>query len=272
METEMTAWQRVSRQHPCPVCNRPDWCGYDNEGAVCCMRVTSDKPAKNGGWIHNATGRASPPPRRYAANDYEPPDFNATLWWRTTRRVLNLETLDVWAERLSIPSSFLMFMGATTACGMLCFPMRDGTGKICGIRTRNPDGGKRSITGSRAGVFIPGVHDANRETVICEGPTDAAAAMALGFEPIGRPSCTGSERQVVDTCRRWGIERVTLCADADGPGIAGAKKLGDVLQAAKIGMRLVTPFGHKDLRDWYKAGATRAIVDAQWSQAEWRER
>ena len=269
-------WIRASRAQPCPVCGKYDWCGVSADtGAVCCMRVQSNRPTGNGGWLHGGPDRAIPPPRPCAADAvkvYEPPDFNAALWWRTTRRVLNLEALDEWSERLSIPSSFLMFMGATTACGMLCFPMRDGTGKICGIRTRDPDGAKRAITGSRAGVFIPGVHDANRETVICEGPTDAAAAMALGFEPIGRPSCTGSERQVVDTCRRWGIERLTLCADADGPGIAGAKKLGDVLQAAKIGVRLVTPFGHKDLRDWFKAGATRDMVDAQWSQAEWRER
>jgi DNA primase len=143
-------------------------------------------------------------------------------------------------------------------------------GKICGIRTRHPDGHKRAITGSRAGIFIPGVYDANREIVICEGPTDAAAAMALGFEPIGRPSCIGSERHVVDTCRRRGINRVTLCADADGPGISGAKKLGEVLLAVRITVRMVTAGGHKDLRDWFKAGVTRAMVDAAWSQAEWR--
>jgi hypothetical protein len=231
----MSTWIRVSRLAPCPICGKHDWCGVSADtGAVCCMRVQSKRPTGNGGWLHGGSDRAIPPPRPCAEDStkvYEPPDFNAALWWRTTRRVLNLEALDVWAERLSIPSTCLMFMGATTACGMLCFPMRDGAGNICGIRTRDPDGAKRAIRGSRVGVFIPGVHDANRQTVICEGPTDGAAAMALGFEPIGRPSCTGSERQVVDACRRWGIERVTLCADADGPGIAGAKKLGDVLQA-----------------------------------------
>jgi hypothetical protein len=68
-----------------------------------------------------------------------------------------------------------------------------------------------------------------------------------------------------------GIERVTLCADADGPGIAGAKKLGDVLLAVRITVRMVTAGGHKDLRDWLKAGATRIMVDTAWSQSEWRE-
>jgi phage/plasmid primase-like uncharacterized protein len=154
---------------------------------------------------------------------------------------------------------------------MLAFPMYDGTGEICGIRTRNRDGTKRAVTGSRAGVFLPAYHDPEAKPVICEGPTDAAAALALGFYPIGRPSCSGCERHVVYTCRRLGIKKVTLCADDDGPGIAGAKKLGDVLQAAKISVCMVTPCGHKDLRDWFKAGATRAMVDAQWSQAKWRD-
>jgi len=200
---------------------------------------------------------------------YEPPDFNATLWWRTVRFVIKWNLMDSWSRRLGLPIDTLDVMGACTLGPMLAFPMYDGNGQICGIRTRNRDGTKRAVTGSRAGVFLSPHYDGD-EPLVCEGPTDATAALALGFWSIGRPSCTGSERHVVDTCKRLGIKRVTICADADGPGIAGAKKLGDVLQAAKIGIRMVTPCGHKDLRDWFKAGATRAMVDAQWSQAEWR--
>ena len=148
--------------------------------------------------------------------------------------------------------------------------MRDGKGNICGIRTRTANGEKKAITGSKAGVFLPGVHNANRDAIICEGPTDAASAMALGFEPIGRPSCLGCELQVVETLKRFGEKKVTLCADNDGPGINGAKKLLDTLRAARISVRVVTPGVHKDLRDWLKAGATAENVRTQWSQAEWR--
>ena len=266
----MTTWHRVSRQHPCFVCRRDDWCGYDDEGAVCCMRVSSDMPAKNGGWIHNATG-ASPLPRAAPASGYEPPDFDADRWWQAVRRVITWDKMEDWATRLGLPIETLDIMGGCHLGTMLAFPMYDGTGEICGIRTRNRDGTKRSVTGSRAGVFLPAYHDPEAKPVICEGPTDAAAALALGFFPIGRPSCSGCERHVVDTCRRLGIKKVTLCADDDGPGIAGARRLGDVLQAAKIAVRLVTPCGHKDLRDWLKAGATHDMVDAQWSQAKWRD-
>jgi hypothetical protein len=148
--------------------------------------------------------------------------------------------------------------------------MYDGHGNVCGIRTRDQDGNKRAITGSKAGVFLPIPFYGLAEPLICEGPTDSAAAVALGYFPIGRPSCLGCERHIIDTCKRFGFEKATICADADGPGIAGAKKLADVLVAGKIGVRIVTPAGHKDLRDWLKAGVTRQIIDLQWSQAAWR--
>lgn len=263
-------WIRVSKAAPCPICGKHDWCGVSAEtGAVCCMRIQSDRPTENGGWLHVATGHAKPPPRQFEAKGYDPPDFNATLWWRAARFVIKWAPMEAWANTLGLPIDSLDAMGACTLGEMLAFPMYDGNGQVCGIRTRNRDGSKRAVTGSRAGVFLMPIHD-GAEPLVCEGPTDATAALALGFWPIGRPSCTGCERHVVDTCRRMGIERVTLCADADGPGIAGAKKLGDVLRAAKIGTRMVAPRGHKDLRDWFRAGATRAMIDAQWSQAKWR--
>jgi len=222
--------------------------------------------------MHFSTDRpTAPPPRqvRTAVDVYEAPDSNAELWWRTVRYVATWCRMEKWSDRLGLPIGALDVMGACVLGEMLTFPMHDGFGQVCGIRTRCADGSKRAVTGSRAGVFLPTFHDGS-ETVVCEGPTDATAALELGFHPIGRPSCTGCERHVVDTCRRLGIERVTVCADADGPGIAGARKLADVLQAARISVRMVTACGHKDLRDWFKAGATRALVDAAWSQGEWR--
>ncbi|MBO8128052.1 MAG: DUF3854 domain-containing protein [Peptococcaceae bacterium] len=48
---ELEPLQRVSRRHPCPVCGRGDWCGYNSMVTVC-MRVPSPYPARNGGWVH----------------------------------------------------------------------------------------------------------------------------------------------------------------------------------------------------------------------------
>jgi len=264
-------WLRVSKAKPCAVCGKGDWCTYTADGVVCCMRTQTDRPAANGGWLHGCQGRVAAPVAPRTPTGYEDPGFDAYLWWRAARRVLVAEKLQPWADTLGLPIDSLEFMGAATICGMLSFPMHDGNGNVCGIRTRLPSGEKRAVTGSRAGVFLPTVHLTDRVPVVCEGPTDAAAAMALGLEPIGRPSCTGSERHVVDACRRFGYRRVTICADADGPGTAGARKLAEVLNAARIAVRLVTAGGHKDLRDWFRAGATPEQVNSAWSQAEWRE-
>lgn len=68
-----TAIHRVTRQHPCPICGKADWCNYLGTWGAHCMRVEqgSHKPANNGGWIHILEGHeadwrehlaAMPPP------------------------------------------------------------------------------------------------------------------------------------------------------------------------------------------------------------------
>lgn len=267
-------WTVVTARQPCPICHKPDWCAVSQTtGATNCMRVPSDRPVANGGWMHGLKNAPKRPPARPALRTtYEPPDFDAASWWAAARAatVQNPQHLETWATALGLPADTIAYLGATTTCDMLAFPMHDGRGNICGIRTRTHEGEKKAITGSKAGVFLPLVGLPAVDVLICEGPTDAAAAMALGFEPIGRPSCIGQEQHVIDTIRRWGSSRATICADSDGPGIAGANRLADAIRASRIAVRMVTPTGHKDLRDWLRHGATRATVDAAWQQAAWR--
>lgn len=49
--------RRASPRQPCPVCGARKWCGFDDQRVVC-MRVPSDRPARNGGWVHHL---AQPP-------------------------------------------------------------------------------------------------------------------------------------------------------------------------------------------------------------------
>jgi len=186
--------------------------------------------------------------------------------WSILRRFVTREALQPWVEILGLDAEDLSWLGAAVQGDKLLFPMYDGDGAIIGLRTRHQDGRKMAVRGSRAGLFLPTIW-MDGECVICEGPTDAAAAMALGFEPIGRPSCLGCEQHVNDAIRRLRVKRVTVCADADGPGMVGARRLCSVL---RVPHRLVTAGGHKDLRDWLAAGATRALVDAVWKEAKWQ--
>src|SRR5947208_2902513 len=46
-------WRRVSRDRPCPVCERPDWCLIAADGsAAICARAESPKRCGEAGWLH----------------------------------------------------------------------------------------------------------------------------------------------------------------------------------------------------------------------------
>jgi hypothetical protein len=44
---------RVKRKSPCPICKKTDWCSVTEDGAMAiCMRVSSEREARNGGYLH----------------------------------------------------------------------------------------------------------------------------------------------------------------------------------------------------------------------------
>jgi len=274
MNTE--SWRKVSRRNPCPICGKPDWCMISPDGdIILCNRVESDKRSRGGGWLHESGATVFQFEKNIqipALQEPEKPWFDAEIWWGCGRHLLSKDPsrLNWWANELSLPAPDMAFMGAVALSGMLAFPMYDGEGKIIGIRTRSETGQKKAITGSKAGVFLPTVHMEGLDVVICEGPTDATAALSLGFEPIGRPSCIGQEDIILATLKRWKVHQVTICSDNDTPGFQGSKRLCELLQKHHILHRLVTSHTCKDLREWLKNGATHQIVQAVWSQAQYR--
>jgi phage/plasmid primase-like uncharacterized protein len=133
--------------------------------------------------------------------------------------------------------------------------MRDAAGEVRGIRLRGPDGRKWAVRGGREGLFLPAGLDVAQRLLICEGPTDTAAALDLGFAAVGRPSCTGGAGLLLRLVRERHPAEVVVVADGDPPGQRGARDLAAELRGYVRVVRVITPPA-KDLREWLRAGAT----------------
>ena len=133
------------------------------------------------------------------------------------------------------------------------FPMRDPSGKVVGIRRRFPDGKKLSVRGGHEGLFYDTAYPTG-DIYVCEGPTDTAAMLTIGLQAIGRPSCSGGTKFLVEICA---ARRVVIVADGDAPGLRGARELKAQLSNATV---IVPPDRSKDVRAWVNAGATKNDV------------
>lgn len=292
---------RVSRREPCAICGRPGWCSRSADGGLAlCMRVSEGaaRTASNGAHIHVLL-RASDSVRRVATAriDPPPPDLRPIVaaalsstpddWHAALARSLSLPEPDGVAALSRLGAHRPDYLPAEIAelsprdqyamhalrrqCALLHrgdwagFPMstRD---RVVGVRLREtPTSRKRALLRGREGLFLPaGLTTGADVLVICEGPTDTAALLAVGIDAIGRPSCTGA---VPETVRLMLALRPRVCAvllDRDGPGIAGGVTLARALADVVADVRCVLPpAAMKDARQWVRHGARhRDVVDA----------
>jgi hypothetical protein len=236
------------------------------------MRVQSGQPAKSGGWMH-WQGQLPPGPRRYLPPPprFQPPTINATQLMREWRAATTAAALDDLATALGLTTRSVTAVGAAwaTPYGAWAFPMCDGNGNVIGIRLRN-EIGKFAVRGSRQGIFINaevGTRNAERQDVlfVCEGPTDTAAAIELGFFAVGRPNCCCGGPEIKVYARRLGVARVVVVADNDKPGLDGARKVGGEL---KLPFAIYVPPA-KDLREFVRLGGTRAMIENTLKSTVW---
>jgi len=269
-----STWQRVSKRRPCPVCKRPDWCLYtgepSNPEAAICQRIESAKFCGEAGWLHilHRNGPTwSPRVRRIELSA-------ARIGAKTTdlaklaadfRAAVQPEALDKLAASLgvSVASLSRLCIGWSAHHRAWAFSMSNAAGNLLGIRLRLVGGKKLSVKGGHEGLFIPGGIDAHGLLLIAEGPTDTAALLDLGFNVVGRPSCSGGAKLLVEVVRRLRPSGVVVVADGDAPGQRGAENLAAVLVAYCPVVRIITPpTGIKDMRVWKRHGATGADVSA----------
>jgi 5S rRNA maturation endonuclease (ribonuclease M5) len=281
---------RVSRKRPCPICGKADWCLLDPNGRFAiCPRTPSPKRAGEAGYVHYLTNVFSRQPRRAnpiakqpalpvrAGDDkqetdsqHPPPDFWARLA-RQYQSQLNETALAKLADALglSVKALRLLNVGWSAKHRAWTFPMRDTSLTIVGIRLRRQDGSKFCVKGSKEGLFIPNDFGQSTDSmlIICEGATDVAALIDLGFpNSIGRPSCLGGVKLIVELCSARRFSEVVIFADNDLPGQRGAEKLARELSLYVPELRIVTP-PTKDVREWKKDGANRANVERAIAEA-----
>jgi hypothetical protein len=274
-------WVRVTAKAPCPVCRRPDWCGVSSDGRFAvCMRVPSDQPTRNGGYLHKLfiEVRDPPPPRkRFVPPPAPPRDFADMMeaWTRNTPQ----DALGTLAASLGVSVSALAEIGAARASrpAAWAFPMRDGYGRTVGVRLRGDNGDKWAVKGSKEGLFYPESVPPDHVAIVCEGPTDTAAVLTLGLWAVGRPSCMGAIDHVRRLCRRLCVTHLVVMADNDRPkprpgggwwqpGFDGARKL---VAAVGLPFKLLAP-PDKDVRAWVGSGATRADFEFLADSQTWR--
>ncbi len=299
-------WKRVSKRRPCLVCDRPDWCLYagpaDSPTAAICMRRESARPMAKGGWWHRLRDDGWRPdsarrvvqvamrPIRRKPQDLTGPGPGPGSNPISTSEAApapapDLEAMAAAAERSVSPTALQGFargLGLTVEAlrrlrvGWLAshrawsFPMTDAAGAVLGIRLRR-GGAKFSVTGGHDGLFLPEGLDINgARLVICEGPTDTAALLDLGFSAAGRPSCTGGVSLLIDLAKQRRPAEIDIFADRDAPkpdggapGLRGAETLAAALVPYVAAVRIATPpDGIKDARAWKQSGATAADVAA----------
>lgn len=273
--------RRVSRACPCPVCGRPDWCSVSADGKLCvCMRQAegAKKRSANGGYVH------------VLRDDHFHWEHATVRRVRIERQRCGRADLDCLARQYQAAMDPAVLQALTdslvlsaTSLGRLetgwdprrrawTFPMRDQAGHVLGIRLRFCDGRKMSVAGGHEGLFLPDGISFAQPLLFPEGPTDCAALLDLGFDAVGRPSCSGGVRHCVELIRtHWPLD-VVVVADNDEPGQRGAESLALALLAVARSVRVIQPpDGIKDARAWKLAGARRADVERAIEAAPQRE-
>jgi len=287
MNGGLSHWHRVSRRQPCPVCAKPDWCLFAGDPAnpdvAICARIESSRRIGEAGYLHrlrmNATYRRSFCTRSFHLTSGNGRIVNLAHMAEQFSKAVGPGLLQNLAQRmgLSVESLKRLRIGWSAQMRAWSFPMvvaitKNNGFPVVGIRLRLSDGRKIAVRGSRNGLFLPdrlnGVHPDKNQLLICEGPSDTAALLDLGFNAVGRPSCNGGGRLLVEFIKALVPKYVVIVADRDVPGEQGAASLASRLVPYALSVRVIRPpIGLKDGRAWIQGGATSQDVQAAIDEA-----
>src|SRR5438128_3543256 len=194
-------WQRVTRAAPCAICGKPDYCTVGTFWN-CCMRVASDKPCKNGGWLHPLNGAPVMP----RAKEAPEPTIDALSMWKRWKEQTPPTSVAELATVLGVKVVALQLLNVTWAPEHFAwaFPMFNERLDPIGFRLRNWFGKKWSVPGGRNGLFAP-AGPPGKICFIAEGESDTSALLSLGLFSIGRPSCNEGAAMLAALLPRLGV-------------------------------------------------------------------
>lgn len=302
------AWVRVTRAHPCPICERPDFCSVSGD-LVCCMRVASERKAQGdfGGWLHKI-GDAVQPPLPKPTRPQPKVDWHLEAKRMFEHKLAEKTRLDL-AASLGVSVDSLTRLGVGFGADKREFsswPERGTDGRVCGIVTRYESGAKKMLTGSHHGLYFAVNWRESTDLVLCpEGGSDTAALLTMGLFAIGRPSNIAGVDLLIAKLRRIRPLKVIVLGERDEkperrgnpktptctvscngcalcwPGLWGAEqtaqRLAKSLAKTEVIYRLPPS---KDVRAWLNerrgngnaAGAFLAAIETEAQIAAWRKR
>lgn len=233
------------------------------------MRIQSGKPMKNGGWLHNGKTDFKPYIPTVRREVKEEIDFISL--WNRWKIASTPNSLIIFAEKLGIDPMALHLIGCAWSFNdnAWAFPMKYSDGSIIGIRLRTEAGQKYAVKGSRSGLFISD-HPINQKEnlYICEGPTDTAAALCMGLQAIGRPSCLGLEEMISYFITINKVKRCVILSDNDDAGLKGSSRLQERIKIASCVLTLPC----KDVREFYTDGGTKQMMESSLKNLIWTKK
>jgi len=240
-------YNRCTVRMPCPVCGRIKYCMVsDNGERVLCTKVEHGAiKTYKCGFIHDVTSAMTSPIKVVKSKLYKPNFAHI----RSVYKGLNFssQALLPLARHLKVSVYSLRCLGVGKSDRAWDFPMYDAKRQMIGIKRRNLQEKKWCVRHSRLGVYLPSTFVTSSAVIICEGESDTAAMLDLGYNVVGRASASTCQFIL---CKLLGTCRAVIIADRDKDslGLKEAYKLSRTLQGeATVIMPLVEC---KDAREW----------------------
>lgn len=258
---------RVDEAQPCLICNSPKWCCRTADGrwALCSRNPSEYGKYGSFGWIHPGSGITTTGAK---IEQGVPVDFTSLSKFYITQYSQAPAPLFGGASYpICDPGLAIMVreLGVGWNGEAYTIPMYSPEGWVCGIQRRYPDGSKRMVAGSKAGVFRSGyIWKYRRQSctslTIFEGASDLIYTYTS--HAIGRLNCSSTEPVFAMLQQFPSLIQVQIMADNDPPGLVGAGELADTIRCHWPNIRVKVYVPRK--KDW------RAHVEAGygWDELE----